>query len=78
MSTTYEEYFKDENQKVRKGYNKEYYQKNREKILSAAKTKVTCEKCGRIVNSCSLQLHQGYKICLKNSILKENFKNLKK
>ena len=49
-------------------YNKQYYQKNREKILKKVLAKVVCS-CGREVNHCNLKVH------MKSGIHKRTFMN---
>ena len=41
-----------------KEYNKQYYQKNRDRILAMVKEKVVCGGCGRCVNKQNIRKHQ--------------------
>ena len=54
----------------RRIYNKEYYEKNRNKILQKACSKVKCEFCDRNIILNNLLKHQQSSICKKKSILK--------
>lgn len=45
-------------------YNKQYYEKNKEKLLAKALTKVECEKCKRIMNYNRLNKHIASTICI--------------
>lgn len=60
-------------QELRKTYNQEYYQKNKEIILTKLTTKVNCEFCNRTVSACNLQKHYLLKIC-KNTQIKNAYK----
>jgi hypothetical protein len=42
---------------------KNYYLKNRDKILKRQNTKVTCPICTSIVSKCNLKVHQTSKKC---------------
>lgn len=56
----------------RKAYNKEYYQKNRDKILTKALNKTECEFCKKSVIFYNIQKHQQTSICKrKEALLKE-------
>ena len=59
-------------QELRKTYNQEYYQKNKETILNKLTTKVNCEFCNRTVSFCNLQKHYLLKIC-KNTQAKNKY-----
>lgn len=48
----------------RADYNKQYYTKNKAKILSKLLEKVECEHCGRRVNHQNLKKHQSSPICI--------------
>jgi hypothetical protein len=52
---------KDEAQK----YQKEYYAKNKDKILNDLKTKVQCKYCQRTVSKCNLAKHEESNLCQK-------------
>ena len=59
----------------RKLYNQEYYQKNKDKILTKLTSKVKCEFCDRQVSFANLQKHYVLPICkatqLKNKYLSD-------
>ena len=63
------------NNEDRKLYNKNYYQTNKEKILTKLTSKVKCEFCDRQVSFANLQKHYLLKICkstqLKNKYISE-------
>jgi hypothetical protein len=67
-------------QEMRKNYNQEYYQNNKDKILTKLKTKVNCEFCNRQVSFCNLQKHYVLPICkatqLKNKYILERKTNI--
>ena len=44
-------------------YNKEYYQKNKIKLLEDQKIKVSCPKCCRIVIKSNLNKHLKTRLC---------------
>lgn len=48
-----------------KEYQKQYYEKNKEKLLNEMKTKVACEYCFRNVNKYNLPSHQKSQLCKK-------------
>jgi hypothetical protein len=54
----------------RKEYNKLYYEKNKDKIISKVLTKVICPHCDRKVNHQNLYKHSLTNICLNYSKLK--------
>jgi hypothetical protein len=53
----------------RKEYNKIYYEKNKDKIISKILTKVTCPHCNRKVNHQNLYKHSLTSICRNYSQL---------
>ena len=59
-----------------KEYNKEYYQKNKNKLLADQKIKVSCPKCFREVIKSNLNKHFKTKLCLNtqelNKFIKDN------
>ena len=59
-----------------KEYNKEYYQKNKHKLLADQKIKVQCPKCCREVIKSNLNKHFKTKLCLNtqelNKFIKDN------
>ena len=56
---------KDKEQKAL--YQKQYYEKNKDKLLSDMKAKVVCEKCGKTIAKCNLIHHQQTTKCLENN-----------
>ena len=52
-----------------KEYNKEYYQKNKTKLLADQKIKVSCPKCNRIVIKSNLNKHFKTKLCVNTQDL---------
>jgi hypothetical protein len=48
-----------------KEYNKQYYAKNKEKLLQAAKVKVVCPHCNKTVNKENMIDHKKSKYCQK-------------
>jgi ribosomal protein S27E len=48
-----------------KEYRKEYYLKNKNKILDGFKTKIKCEFCNKMINSIYYKSHQQKSICSK-------------
>lgn len=52
-----------------KEYNKEYYQKNKNKLLADQKIKVQCPKCNRIVIKSNLNKHFKTKLCVNTQEL---------
>ena len=52
-----------------KEYNKEYYQKNKNKLLADQKIKVQCPKCNRIVIKSNLNKHFKTKLCVNTQDL---------
>ena len=59
-------------QQKRIEYNKQYYQKHKEDILTRATAKIQCQFCNRIVSNNNLQKHFTLPIC-KNTQLKNKF-----
>ena len=59
-----------------KEYNKEYYQKNKNKLLADQKIKVQCPKCCREVIKSNLNKHFKTKLCVNtqelNKFIKDN------
>ena len=47
----------------RKEYNKLYYSKNKDRVLSMLKKKVTCELCNRSVSHQNLKKHMQTEYC---------------
>jgi len=47
-------------------YNKAYYAKRREEILTTLKTKCICELCGRKVNYQNMNQHKTTQLCSNN------------
>ena len=69
-----------------KEYRKEYYEKNKQKIIEQMKTEVQCEICHEKIRKCRINRHQKTKKCqdkLKDEKLddiqqlKEQYKELK-
>lgn len=58
---------------MRKEYNKQYYQTNRNNILQKLTTKINCEFCNRTVSFANLQKHYTLPIC-ENTQVKNNYK----
>ena len=62
-------------QELRKEYNKNYYQNNKDKILTKLTSKVNCEFCNRQVSFANLQKHYVLPICkatqLKNKYISD-------
>ena len=52
-----------------KEYNKEYYQKNKTKLLADQKRKVQCPECNRIVIKSNLNKHLKTKLCVNTQDL---------
>jgi hypothetical protein len=52
-------------------YQKEYYKKNKEKLLLNASLKVQCEFCQREVCKARLNEHIQTKLCIKNAKIKK-------
>ena len=52
-----------------KQYNKEYYQKNKNKLLADQKIKVSCPKCFREVIKSNLNKHFKTKLCVNTQEL---------
>ena len=46
------------------GYNKAYYQQNKEQMKEQRKEKITCSICGSIVRKCGLKRHQRTPKCI--------------
>ena len=67
-------------QEMRKAYNKEYYQKNKNKILTKLTSKVNCEFCNRTVSFANLAKHYVLPICKttqdKNKYISERKTNI--
>lgn len=61
---------KDKEQKAL--YQKQYYEKNKDKLLSDMKAKVACEKCGKTIAKCNLVHHQQTSKCLTNNWSSKN------
>ena len=61
---------KDKEQKAL--YQKQYYEKNKDKLLSDMKAKVPCEKCGKTIAKCNLVHHQQTSKCLENNWSSKN------
>ena len=65
-------------------YNKAYYEKNKDKIKDALKTKCVCELCGREVSHQRMVAHKTTGVCIKNrktsdiDMLKEQVEKLTK
>ena len=62
------------NKEDRKKYNKEYYLKNKEKIIDNGCKKVQCEFCDRTVIKNNLLIHQKLPICKRKAQLKNDNK----
>jgi len=60
-----------------KEYNKEYYQKNKNKLLADQKIKVSCPKCCREVIKSNLNKHFKTKLCLNTQELNRYIKDNK-
>ena len=64
----------------RKLYNKEYYQNNKDKILTKLNSKVNCEFCNRTVSYANLAKHYVLPICKatqkKNNYISERKNNI--
>ncbi len=64
----------------RKLYNKEYYQNNKDKILTKLNSKVNCEFCNRTLSFCNLKKHYLLPICKttqdKNKYISERQQNI--
>ncbi len=67
-------------QELRKEYNKNYYQTNKEKILTKLTSKVNCEFCNRTVSFANLAKHYVLPICkatqLKNKYISDRKTNI--
>ena len=50
-------------QEMRKNYNKQYYENNKDKILEKLTSKVNCEFCNRKVSYANLNKHYTLPIC---------------
>lgn len=50
-------------------YQKEYYKKNKEKLLSNAREKVICDYCKRNICKARLNEHIQTKLCIKTAKL---------
>ncbi|MEY3751756.1 MAG: hypothetical protein RLZZ354_297 [Pseudomonadota bacterium] len=50
-------------QENRKLYNKQYYENNKNKILTKLTSKVNCEFCNRKISACNLNKHYTLPIC---------------
>ena len=65
---------------TRKEYNKNYYQNNKDKILTKLNSKVNCEFCNRQVSFCNLNKHFNLPICKttqdKNRYISERKTNI--
>ena len=62
------------NQEQRKQYNKDYYIKNKDKILKTALTKIKCEFCDRMVIKNNMLIHQKLNICKRKAEQKAQHK----
>ena len=52
-------------------YHKNYYSKNKEKMINQLIKKVDCDNCGKKnISSCNLKTHKQTKKCIKNTIKK--------
>ena len=60
-----------------KEYNKEYYQKNKNKLLADQKIKVQCPKCFREVIKSNLNKHFKTKLCVNTQDLNRYIKDNK-
>ena len=60
-----------------KEYQKQYYAKNKDKLLTDLKQKIVCELCGCSISKCNLYSHQQSSKC-KNSCYEVNSKKLDK
>jgi hypothetical protein len=64
----------------RQNYNKQYYEKNKDKILTKLTSKVNCEFCNRQVSYANLNKHYSLPICLrtqdKNKYISERKTNI--
>ena len=69
------------NNEQRKQYNKDYYIKNKEKILKNALTKQTCKFCNRSIIKNNMHIHQSLNICKRtadhNALLKKRKEDTK-
>ena len=67
-------------QEMRKNYNKQYYEKNKNKILEKLTSKVNCEFCNRTVSYANLAKHYVLPICKatqdKNRYISERKTNI--
>lgn len=50
---------------IQKEYNKQYYTKNKEKILSRLSQKLECPQCKRIISLSNFAKHKTSSICKK-------------
>ena len=57
------QYHRD-NREKRLEYNKQRYEDNREKLLEQAKQKITCDRCGSIVNKYIITRHKKTQKCI--------------
>jgi hypothetical protein len=55
-------------------YQKQYYEKNKEKLLKDLKEKVTCELCGKVTSKCNLLTHQRSSKCKNTHYLAQGEK----
>jgi len=62
-STSSEESITTRKKRLQKEYNKQYYAKNKQKILSALLQKEPCTYCGKMVNHQNLRAHQRSSNC---------------
>ena len=51
-----------------KSYNKEYYEKNKQRIKEQLLKKVQCSLCNREVNHQNLPRHKKSKLCMNNRV----------
>lgn len=50
----------------RRAYNKQYYEKNREKVLKQVLAKDKCENCGKMVAHQNMKDHRKTAYCFKH------------
>lgn len=48
-----------------KTYQRQYYLKNKERLIKNGCVKVTCDLCNKIVSKNNLKRHQKTKLCMK-------------
>ena len=59
------------NKVVQREYNRQYYQKNKKRILASVLKKVECPDCKRKVNSQYLRRHQMSSRCVNNDHIRK-------